>query len=1071
MNQSWKQYFKKMELDHDVRSMQPGDYRKLTNGTPVQPSSSSYANAAQEIVCSLIGNQIVANSLPSGTNQIIGFLQDRKSNRAFYCAWNSTAANNSIYKYENGAIVLVMRTALFDWAQTDFVDMDIVGDILLFTNNRSEIKKINIVKAIAGGVYTPTAAEITLIKPPPLLALTLALAYDNNVDTNFIAGNYFQFFERYIYEDFDYSVFGPSSAVTNSWLHPSGTNVDYASTTDQVLTGLYQIDGSTPDLDGQRILLLNQTIATNNGIWVRHAGAWNKAADFVAGSVDITVYVNNGVSNIGQVWRIKSTNVGTIAATKIRLEGPNYITVTRPSTPPATVIGIEYAVRVNGSNEFIVYKTEKAGAFISSHTFYNNSYLFTVPDTDTFVWSDNVPLATKSLKIFKNRVFLFNNTEGYTHNTTTQLTLTLTTLNPGSPPTKIFKCAKPGGRYNVGIIWFDFAGRHSGVKCDATITIPDDFSRYKIHVNTASIAADIPSWAVRQTIVCTEELKTNFFISHFTEDIFYYNKNASGDYVYTKTLSGFAADGTLIDITPLTKEKTGYTFQAGDRIKIYDPIPDLGKKNIIDVEILGQDGRFLLTRVLSEIFPAAMSSTNATNIKFEIYTPKKSVQEPFFETGITGTGDLDGDVELKNFLFYYDATGTYNQTNPYVNNYIPKIGDLTLTDNLLVEMSVWNQVFPKWITQAGRPIIKTDSRQISKYVYLRWGQQYILNANFLGLNTFYALDEQAMPIENGAGTRLAEAGEVLVAVHEIETEAVYVGQGFVNTSDANRFLTKTDSVIGDARRYLGGHGSIHPASIVARDGKVYYLDARKGVVIRRSQDGLTVISDYGIRGLISTFCIAHSTLATSRIIAGWDPQYDCYCISFIDTSGPTGITLYFHEKSNGWIFQAEYLPEFWGILGQNQIAFLSGALWVQSIESNYNKFFGVQKNRKLEIEFSPLRSLIHIWDALEIDVENIYVTAGRNEDIVLLYHKNGGTLETKINYADFKLRESDRVWRSAFFRWLNDANFTNVIDSKYKSVRRVRGQSAFMSIVYNGTDRNPMKSVTVYYTPSMQSSA
>jgi hypothetical protein len=151
---------------------------------------------------------------------------------------------------------------------------------------------------------------------------------------------------------------------------------------------------------------------------------------------------------------------------------------------------------------------------------------------------------------------------------------------------------------------------------------------------------------------------------------------------------------------------------------------------------------------------------------------------------------------------------------------------------------------------------------------------------------------------------------------------------------------------------------------------------------------------------------------------------------------------------------------------------LNGGLWLQTLEANYNNFFGVQYDRTLDIEFSPLRSLIHIWDAIEVDAEKIYTTDGSNEDVVLLYQKNGGTLETKINYADFKKRESDRVWRSAFFRLIYDQNFTGpnaAVESKYKSSHRVRGQSAFMTIKYKGTDRNPMKSITIFYTPSMQS--
>lgn len=1077
--QNWKQYFKRMNLDSDVRSMQPGDYRKLTNGTPVQPAASSYANAAQDIVCNLIGNQLVANSLPSGTNQIIGCVEDRKSNRLFFAAWNNTASNNSIYQYSasTGAIVVVMRTALFVWAQTDFVDMDIVGDVLIFTNNRSDIQKIDVVKSIAGGTYTPLAVELTFIKPPPLGPLTWALGYDNATPTNFISGSYFQFFYRYIYEDYDYSVFSPSSLVCNGWLHPSGTDVDFIATTNiAALSGLTAVDGTTL-IDGNRILTIAQTINTDNRIWVAHAGAWTVAADFPTGTTtDITVYISNGIMGHGQIWRIKSVNPGTIQIDAIQLTGPNYLTVSRPITPPATVTGIDFAVRVNGSNEFIVYRQEKiASGFSSSHTFYNTQYLFTVPDADTFAWSDNVPLTSKALKIFKNRVFLFNNTEGYAKNTDgLTLSLSITDVTPVMFD-KAIRCAKAGGRYNVGIIFFDGAGRHSGINWDTKITIPESASKRYV-ITIGALPASIPSWAIRWSIVCTKELTTSFFLSQYTQDIYFYNLNTTtAVYTYAKSLASFDAQGTLVDISALTKEKKGYTFQQGDRIKIYDLTYDRsGNFHVIDTEILGQVGGFVQTRVLSEISPLSMKTSESTNLIFEIYTPVKAEQQPFYETGLTnvsGLGNIEGDIEIGTHLLYRNRTGGYSGTNPFANAYIPEANSIYLF--LTEDMTVWSQTFPLWVTSAGRPMVKSDSRQINKYTYLRWGQEYILNANFLGLNTFYALDEQALPIENGAGTRLAEAGEVLVAVHEVETEAVYVGQGFVKIDQGtSQFLTKTDGVIGDVRKYLGGNGSLHPASVVSRNGNVYFFDMRKGMVIRRSQDGLTRISENGVEGTISTLANTHAALATSRIIAGWDPQYKSYCLSFIDTSGPSGKTLYFNEKSNAWIFQSDLIPEFFGILGQKQFSFLSGACWIQTIEGNYNKFFGVQYNRTLEMEFSPLRSLIHIWESIEIDVENIYVTDGSNEDIVLLYHKNGDTLQTKINYADFKTRESDRVWRSAFFRWINDPNFTGgtaITLSKYGSAKRIRGQSAFMTIAYNGTDRNPMKSVTIYYTPSMQS--
>lgn len=1085
--QPWKQIFRKMELDLDVRSLKPGDYRMLTNGSPIQPYSSSYQNAVNDVVSNVIGNELVSNSLPSGTNQAIGCLQDRKSNRFFWCNWNSTAANCAIYQYQNGVITKVMQSSIFGWAQTDFVDMDIVGDVLIFTNNRNDIFKINVVKAIAGGVYTPLKEEITFIKPSPRTPLTFALGFDNNVDTNYINGNYFQFFYRWIYEDYDYSVFSPASQVCRGWLHPSGTDVDYATNVNvAVLSGNNAIDGETPSV-GDRLLLLGQTITSNNGLWVRQVGAWTRPGDYPP-FLSSTYYIKGGATFAQQIWRIDNV-LGSGVFTK--LHGPNYITVTRDTfgspNNPATVIGIEYAVRVNASNELIVYRQEKTASFTHNHTFYNDSYLFTVPDADSFVWNDNVPLTSKSLKIFKNRAFLFNNVEGYTHNPASALSLSLvdvTVSSAGSISKTADKlnvpCFKNGGTYKIGLICRDFAGRHSGVKYESTIKIPDDPTKsYQVLVDDALVRAEgYPSWVDEVVIVCTKELTSSSFIQGLTQDIFLYKKDSSGNYTFNKSGS---AEGMAFDIGGLTKQFRGYTFNQGDFIKIYQYISGTsgviislpGRVNVINVEITGQDGNFVFTELIPELI---LTSGASDNYYFEIYTPKKAQQEPFYETGVVCpkfiSNQLSGDVEVGNFLVYR-STGSYSATTPTSNTYSATPAGIQLQWAQIQMMSVWTEVFPLWPTQAGRPIVKSDSRQINKYTYIRWGQQFILNANFLGLNTFYALDEQALPIENGAGTRLAEAGEVLVAVHEIETEAVYVGQGFVSIpggQTSNQFLARTDNVVGDVRRYLGGYGCIDPKTIVSREGKIYFVDRRNGCIVRRAQDGLTVISDYGIRGLTSTLCSAHDDLAlagNSRIIAGWDPQYDCYCVSFIDLSGasPSGYTLYFHEETNGWVFITTMYPELWGLLGQEQFSFKDGQFWNQTIEGNYNKFYGVQYTRQLDMEFSPLRSLVHIWEAIEVDVVNIYATDGSNEDIVLLYNFNGDTLQTKINYKDFKQREG--VWRSAFFRWLGDANFGSATESKYKSEKRIRGQSAFLTLKYNGTDINPMKSVTIFYQPSM----
>ena len=287
----------------------------------------------------------------------------------------------------------------------------------------------------------------------------------------------------------------------------------------------------------------------------------------------------------------------------------NKLTISRPVTPPATVIGIQYAVRINGTNEVVVYREEKVAAFSSSHSFYNNTFLFTVPDSESFVWNDSIPLSTESISYRNRRLFLFNNTEGYDHATTTSVTLSLSTISP--PTTRVYNAAKAGARYNVGIVFKDFAGRHSGVRCDATITIPeyDYTNRYKISVNTSSAGTDIPSWATHFSIVSSKALNT-FFLSQWTVDVYYFKVAADGSYTYSKSLTGFQADGTFIDISSLTKNNQGYTFSQGERIKIKGAYYSTAGSKDIDLEITGQEGTFIKVRVLNELVLSTTINNN-----------------------------------------------------------------------------------------------------------------------------------------------------------------------------------------------------------------------------------------------------------------------------------------------------------------------------------------------------------------------------------------------------------------------------------------------------------------------------
>ena len=81
-------------------------------------------------------------------------------------------------------------------------------------------------------------------------------------------------------------------------------------------SGTQTVDGVSVSANGTRVLLKNQTTASQNGIYVKAAGAWTRATDADGGTeLDrAIVYVTSGTVNAGTTWQMVTPNV-TIATT------------------------------------------------------------------------------------------------------------------------------------------------------------------------------------------------------------------------------------------------------------------------------------------------------------------------------------------------------------------------------------------------------------------------------------------------------------------------------------------------------------------------------------------------------------------------------------------------------------------------------------------------------------------------------------------------------------------------------------------------------------------------------------
>jgi hypothetical protein len=102
--------------------------------------------------------------------------------------------------------------------------------------------------------------------------------------------------------------------------------VEYATTANITLSGIQNIDGGT-GVANQRILVKNQSIASENGIYLQQVGSWTRATDF-DGSGEVepgsTVPVLYGTVNAATAWILTTPApivIGTTGLTFVKLAG------------------------------------------------------------------------------------------------------------------------------------------------------------------------------------------------------------------------------------------------------------------------------------------------------------------------------------------------------------------------------------------------------------------------------------------------------------------------------------------------------------------------------------------------------------------------------------------------------------------------------------------------------------------------------------------------------------------------------------------------------------------------------
>ena len=110
---------------------------------------------------------------------------------------------------------------------------------------------------------------------------------------------------------------------------------------------------------------------------------------------------------------------------------------------------------------------------------------------------------------------------------------------------------------------------------------------------------------------------------------------------------------------------------------------------------------------------------------------------------------------------------------------------------------------------------------------------------------------------------------------ENKVHNILIDKDIIFTAEGNPQVTSSDQVLGQVVAYTGNYGiSKNPESFAFHAGRKYFTDKNNGVVLRLSRDGITEISNFGMRDYFKT-----SLKSIDTVIGTWDNNRKKYVLS------------------------------------------------------------------------------------------------------------------------------------------------------------------------------------------------
>jgi len=243
--------------------------------------------------------------------------------------------------------------------------------------------------------------------------------------------------------------------------------------------------------------------------------------------------------------------------------------------------------------------------------------------------------------------------------------------------------------------------------------------------------------------------------------------------------------------------------------------------------------------------------------------------------------------------------------------------------------------------------------------------------------------------EYGGIQKLYARNSDLLTLCEDKSLRILANKDAVFNAGGNTNLTATENVLGQTIPFAGNYGiSQNPESFAAYNYRVYFADKQRGAILRLSMDGLTPISDYGMKSWFKD-----NLKDATKVLGSYDNDKKEYNVTISNSSN---YTVSFSESAKGWPSFKSFIPSQGLSVANNYYTFgiqdstTNSKVWLHHKNTTHNNFYGAQYNSDVTLVLNDGADIIKTFKNLSY--EGTQSKIPRNTDDTDNYYNIGSDI-------------------------------------------------------------------------------